>query len=663
MRRSRIQVKPNLALKSSSRVSTRQSVTAETSSSVAKKPAVSPVVSSGEKISHNATVVTTATVAATSHSEVAVVTTPPPIQRNPIKSITMKKSDAAIVEKKTTSATTTTVSSAATAAAAAAVVTVTSAEKETIVKNTQKSTSKIQTTTTHKPKKSRAPRYKVSFDPENPPDRTKMTMRDLIHWNPSSNPMKYTLKNKKAKTSKESDDTTIESSSPRATEDDRSSVAGNDESTHSKEQQELEEEEQTAAPAPQLTVGPDGSIILNEASLFVPAENDGPKSPINETNTVEEDENYFTTSLSYRNYIPTKTWTERETKRFYKAISTLGTDFSLIQKMFPKRTRTQLKNKFKREERINKSLIDMAIAERRNFDSSIFDESSDEEIEPKPKSNKRKQQKETRTGGTAGTGTTVATRSRKKRIKKTVDGDSNSDENESEIEDILKEMEESIDGSADSVKNRKTMETNNKGKSTVLSADATGTPTCGRPVVAGTPSAQNHTPKQVQYMNVEQIMSRVRKHSESIGSSGDIESPRIMSPPRVLMSPPPVPDQSLPPAGVDVSSLKPGEVILLTVRQPSDDNSDSGLVHVYMVSNDNSTASSTARASDPVTSAASPVSQNTSQQSVDNYLKDLHVEICPTAAAAAAAAAATDVVVPPDKNVNNSPRTYSHLLQ
>jgi hypothetical protein len=32
-------------------------------------------------------------------------------------------------------------------------------------------------------------RYKVNWGDE-PPDRSKMTMRDLIHWNPSRNPMK-----------------------------------------------------------------------------------------------------------------------------------------------------------------------------------------------------------------------------------------------------------------------------------------------------------------------------------------------------------------------------------------------------------------------------------------------------------------------------------------
>lgn len=57
-----------------------------------------------------------------------------------------------------------------------------------------------------------------------------------------------------------------------------------------------------------------------------------------------------------------------ETKRFYKALNTIGPDFSLMQKYFPKRSRLELKNKFKREERLNRSLIDRALINPSEFD-------------------------------------------------------------------------------------------------------------------------------------------------------------------------------------------------------------------------------------------------------------------------------------------------------
>ena len=47
-----------------------------------------------------------------------------------------------------------------------------------------------------------------------------------------------------------------------------------------------------------------------------------------------------------------------ETAKFYKALSMIGTDFSMIQRLFSYRTRDELKRKFKREEKLNQALID-----------------------------------------------------------------------------------------------------------------------------------------------------------------------------------------------------------------------------------------------------------------------------------------------------------------
>lgn len=62
-----------------------------------------------------------------------------------------------------------------------------------------------------------------------------------------------------------------------------------------------------------------------------------------------------------------------ETKRFYKALNTIGTDFSLMQKYFPIRTRLELKNKFKREEKLNRNLIDTALNNPSEFDITQFE--------------------------------------------------------------------------------------------------------------------------------------------------------------------------------------------------------------------------------------------------------------------------------------------------
>ena len=51
-----------------------------------------------------------------------------------------------------------------------------------------------------------------------------------------------------------------------------------------------------------------------------------------------------------------------DTAKFYMALSAVGTDFTMINAMFPKRTRQQIKNKFKREERLNRHGLDKAIS-------------------------------------------------------------------------------------------------------------------------------------------------------------------------------------------------------------------------------------------------------------------------------------------------------------
>lgn len=57
-----------------------------------------------------------------------------------------------------------------------------------------------------------------------------------------------------------------------------------------------------------------------------------------------------------------------ETLKFYRALHTVGTDFLLMQSIFPKRTRHDLKTKFKREDRTNRFLVEKALRCPLNFD-------------------------------------------------------------------------------------------------------------------------------------------------------------------------------------------------------------------------------------------------------------------------------------------------------
>lgn len=63
-----------------------------------------------------------------------------------------------------------------------------------------------------------------------------------------------------------------------------------------------------------------------------------------------------------------KDWSKDETLRFYKALNTMGTDFTLMCELFPGRSRRELKMKFKKEERVNRALIDRAVMQPIQFD-------------------------------------------------------------------------------------------------------------------------------------------------------------------------------------------------------------------------------------------------------------------------------------------------------
>ncbi|XP_059453368.1 uncharacterized protein LOC132183915 isoform X2 [Corylus avellana] len=60
------------------------------------------------------------------------------------------------------------------------------------------------------------------------------------------------------------------------------------------------------------------------------------------------------THINYQSFMdktPSTRWSKQDTELFYEAVRQFGTDFSMIQQLFPSRTRHQVKLKFKKEER------------------------------------------------------------------------------------------------------------------------------------------------------------------------------------------------------------------------------------------------------------------------------------------------------------------------
>ncbi|XP_051848515.1 transcription factor TFIIIB component B'' homolog [Antechinus flavipes] len=192
-----------------------------------------------------------------------------------------------------------------------------------------------------------------------PPDRSKMTMRDLIYYLPDSNPMKSSLE-QEAKSEK--------SAVPVQTKDQEEKNIPDVED----EVEEIEEESNDGPLlVPRVKVAEDGSIILDEESLTVEVLRT--KGPC----VVEENDPIFergstTTYSSFRKNYYSKPWSNKETDMFFLAISMVGTDFSMIGQLFPHRARIEIKNKFKREEKANGWRIDKAFQEKRPFDFNFF---------------------------------------------------------------------------------------------------------------------------------------------------------------------------------------------------------------------------------------------------------------------------------------------------
>lgn len=119
---------------------------------------------------------------------------------------------------------------------------------------------------------------------------------------------------------------------------------------------------------PQLKLGPNGEMILDESSLVVEntAERDARKA-IEQSSVIYDDGSNGKYGI-FKRQKRTKDWSAEETIKFYRCLHTIGTDFSLMLQLFPNRTRRDLKIKFKKEEKSNGHLIDKALCNPKAFD-------------------------------------------------------------------------------------------------------------------------------------------------------------------------------------------------------------------------------------------------------------------------------------------------------
>lgn len=127
---------------------------------------------------------------------------------------------------------------------------------------------------------------------------------------------------------------------------------------------EEEGEEDEDVVAPQVTIDEDGNIVIDQSSLVVSA-GTATNAELDRGAVTVENHAFSThiTSATYSKREAAMKWEPVETNQFYEALRKFGTDFSLMESSFPKRTRRQLKLKFKREEREFPEKVDKALNE------------------------------------------------------------------------------------------------------------------------------------------------------------------------------------------------------------------------------------------------------------------------------------------------------------
>ncbi|XP_053557417.1 transcription factor TFIIIB component B'' homolog [Bombina bombina] len=189
-------------------------------------------------------------------------------------------------------------------------------------------------------------------------ERSKMVMRDFVHFIPSSNPMSSPIEEKKT--------------NEKSPGESQNSVSEQKNTPNEDEDFPDEEDNNSQLVVPRVKVAEDGTIILDEESLTV--EVIRTKAAVVENDDPIFERGSMTTYSSFRKHNYSKPWSSPETEMFFLAISMVGTDFSMIGQLFPHRGRLEIKNKFKREERANGWRIDKAFREKKKFDIEIFAE-------------------------------------------------------------------------------------------------------------------------------------------------------------------------------------------------------------------------------------------------------------------------------------------------
>lgn len=118
-----------------------------------------------------------------------------------------------------------------------------------------------------------------------------------------------------------------------------------------------------------------GEIVLDTASLQVDRHADAERHGDELEDVVENSLTRKINQATYGKRSKTESWDEDMTELFYRGLRMFGTDFMVISKMFPGRSRRQIKLKFNNEERRDPQRIkDTLLGPRETIDINTYSE-------------------------------------------------------------------------------------------------------------------------------------------------------------------------------------------------------------------------------------------------------------------------------------------------
>uniref|UniRef100_A0A7E4ZTV7 Myb_DNA-bind_7 domain-containing protein n=1 Tax=Panagrellus redivivus TaxID=6233 RepID=A0A7E4ZTV7_PANRE len=174
-------------------------------------------------------------------------------------------------------------------------------------------------------------------------DPTKFTMADLIDWKPKT---ENTLRKKWSELEKKFKEEGF------ATKKEEPSVV------------------EEADIGPKVKIDEHGNVVIDEESLVVRRNPEDVVLEAVDDDLIPKKLN----SLSFRkNYNRASTWTALETDLFYEVLSCTGTDFGLMQNFMPFKTRSDIKKKFCKEERVNMARVNETLRNPAMFNEEILE--------------------------------------------------------------------------------------------------------------------------------------------------------------------------------------------------------------------------------------------------------------------------------------------------